>query len=379
VARIVHCSETLATGVLSVLSCLTRQQARDGHDVILIGSRLRKDTPIGWREELASEVQFIDLPMEREITPRADLRSALRMRSVLRELAPEVLHLHSSKAGAVGRFAALGLRTRIIYQPHGLACLRKDVSPARRAAFASIEAALALLGGVVVACSEGERAEVSKVVREQQVALVWNGIDIASVPAAQPRNGRIRIGTCGRVSAQKRPRFFAQVAEALRDVADFVWIGDGDEDGKAALTRAGVRVTGWCARSEALRELSSLQIYAQTSAWEGLPISVIEALAAGLPVVATDIVGNRDLLRGSGTGSLVHTPEEMVDALRPMIDCDELREHAGHAARRLALERFSSAAMMRGYYKLYGIEPAALSLDAADGCEATPVLTRSLA
>jgi glycosyltransferase involved in cell wall biosynthesis len=338
------------------LSCLTKQQTRDGHEVVLIGSCLRKDTPASWRAELPEEVRFIDLPMEREITPGADFRSAIRMRSVLRALAPDVVHLHSSKAGAVGRFAAVGLRTRLIYQPHGLAYLRQDVSRARRAAFASIEGALALLGGMVVACSEGERAELSKVVREQQVALVWNGIDIASVPRARPGSARLCIGTCGRVSVQKRPHFFAKVAHALRDIADFVWIGDGDEDGKRVLAEAGVRVTGWCTRAEALHELSSLQIYVQTSAWEGLPISVIEALAAGLPVVATDIVGNRDLLQGSGTGALVHTPEEMVSALRLFIGSDQLRLTAGRAARRLALERYSSNAMMRGYYKLYGLQ-----------------------
>jgi glycosyltransferase involved in cell wall biosynthesis len=161
---------------------------------------------------------------------------------------------------------------------------------------------------------------------------------------------------CGRVSIQKRPHFFAKVAHALRDHADFVWIGDGEEEGKRALADAGVRVTGWCTRAEALHELSSLQLYIQTSAWEGLPISVIEALAAGLPVIATDIVGNRDLLQGSGTGALVQTPEEMISALRLFIDSDQLRLTAGRAARRLAVERYSSTAMMRGYYKLYGLQ-----------------------
>jgi glycosyltransferase involved in cell wall biosynthesis len=354
-ALIVHASETLATGVLSVLSVLTRSQAQDGHDVVVIGSRLRTDTPAGWRDELHSSVRFIDLPMEREITWRADLRSALRMRAMLRALAPDVVHLHSSKAGAVGRFAALGLRTRLIYQPHGLASLRRDVSRARRAIFASIEAALALLGGTVVACSEGEHAALCKLMRGDRAALVCNGIDVSRVPRARAEKGRLKIGMCGRISAQKRPLFFAEVSNALRDVADFVWIGDGDdEEGREALLAAGVRITGWCTRTDALKELSALHIYIQTSAWEGLPISVIEALAAGLPVVATNIIGNRDLLLGTGTGELVDTPAQMITALRALIDDKKRRVRTGLAARRLAHERYSSAAMMRGYYQLYG-------------------------
>jgi glycosyltransferase involved in cell wall biosynthesis len=355
-AKIVHVTETLATGVLSVLSCLAKEQLQDGHEVVVIGSRLRSDTPVSWRTELPEKVHYIDLPMEREITPTADLRSALQMRTLLRSIAPDVIHLHSSKAGAVGRFAAFGLGARIIYQPHGLAYLRKDVSRGQRAAFASIEAALALLGGTVVACSEGERTELLKVVRDAQVALVWNGIDLKSVPRATAGTGRLRIGTCGRISAQKRPAFFAEVAQELREIADFVWIGDGDEAGKQALLNAGVRVKGWCSRAVALEELSDLHIYIQTSAWEGLPISVIEALAAGLPVIATDIVGNRDLLLNSGTGALIDTPSEMVAALRHFMSCDKLRYAAGQTARRLALERYSSTAMMQGYYQVYGLD-----------------------
>lgn len=355
-ALIVHASETLATGVLSVLSVLTKSQIADGHRVIVIGSCDRADTPAAWRDELPPQVQFIELPMTREIAPLGDFFSALRLRSLLRELGPDVVHLHSSKAGAVGRFAALGLGTRLIYQPHGLASLRRDVSPSRRAIFASIEAGLALLGGTVVACSEGEHAEIRKLVRPEQAALVHNGIDVSSVPAARSHKGRLTIGTCGRISPQKRPEYFAEVARALRDEADFVWIGDGDdEQGRAALTDAGVRITGWCTRSQALEELSSLHIYVQTSAWEGLPISVIEALAAGLPVVATDIVGNRDLLSGTSAGSLVETPAQMISALQALIMDTVLRLRTGLAARRLAYERYSSRAMMRGYYELYGL------------------------
>jgi glycosyltransferase involved in cell wall biosynthesis len=341
VARIVHASETLAAGVLSVLSCLAKQQANDGHEVVVIGSRLRADTPLSFLDVLPANVRFIDLPMEREITPDADVRSALRLRNVLHSLAPDVVHLHSSKAGALGRFAAIGLRAQLIYQPHGLASLRQDVSRTRRAAYASIEAGLALLGGTIVACSEGERAELAKVVRGEQVALIWNGIDVAGIPRAKRVDGRLRIGTCGRISAQKQPRFFAHVADTLRNLADFVWIGDGDEEDKQALIEAGVHVSGWCSRAKAVQDLSELQIYIQTSAWEGLPISVIEALAAGLPVIATDII--------------VRTPEQMISALRLLIGCDLLRHKLGRASRRLAFERYSSSAMMREYYKLYRV------------------------
>jgi glycosyltransferase involved in cell wall biosynthesis len=359
-ARIVHISESLVTGVLSVLSTLMRAQVRDGHDVTLLGSQVRSDTPAAWREAIPAQARFIDVPMLREISPGGDLRGVARLWREVRRLEPDVVHLHSSKAGALGRVACFPLRARVVYQPHGLAYLRRDISNRSRWAYRTIEQVLGLLGSTVVACSDGEREALEGVVAPSRRAVVENGVDLSEVPAAAPAGTpRVRVGTCGRISAQKRPEFFAQVARALGGEADFVWIGDGDEAAKQALLDAGVHVTGWRTRPEALRDVSDLQIYIQTSAWEGMPVSVIEAMAAGLPVVATDIVGNRDLLAGTAAGFLVREPAEMAAALSKLIADPRAREAAGAAARALAHERHSADAMVRGFYGVYGIATSA--------------------
>jgi glycosyltransferase involved in cell wall biosynthesis len=356
VARIVHVSESLVTGVLSVLSTLVHGQVRDGHDVTLLGSQLRTDTSPTWRETLPASTRFVDVPMLREISLGEDLQGITRIWREIRTIEPHVVHLHSSKAGALGRIACLPLRTKVVYQPHGIAYLRRDISEPSRLAYRSIERALALLASTVVACSESEHAALRGVVSPSRCAVVTNGVDLSAVPRANVRADRVRIGTCGRISAQKSPRFFAEVVRALRDVAEFVWIGDGDADGKEELLRAGARVTGWRTRVEALHELSLLQIYIQTSAWEGMPISVIEAMAAGLPVVATDIVGNRDLLSNTPAGILVDRPEEMAAALTTLVADPRRRELAGAAAYELAHQRYSADAMVRRFYRVYGIE-----------------------
>lgn len=355
-ACIVHVSESLATGVLAVLRMLIVQQIRDGHEVVLIGSQRRPDTPSAWRSEFPAELTYVDVPMEREIDPLADLASVIRLRQQLTRIDPDVVHLHSSKAGALGRIASYGLPLRLIYQPHGLAYLRQDVSPMKRTTFAALESSLALLGGTVVACSEGEYDALRGVVPSLQTAVVVNGIDTRDLPRALPGTGRLRIGTSGRISPQKRPDFFAQVAEALRGRADFVWIGDGDDTMKAALHEAGVHVTGWQTRAAALSLTASLQIYVQTSAWEGLPISVIEAMASGLPVVATDIVGNRELLRDTGAGVLVRSPPQMIAALLQLMDDAAARRDAGERGIQLVRERYSSSAMVQNFYGLYQLE-----------------------
>jgi glycosyltransferase involved in cell wall biosynthesis len=358
VARIVHVTETLVTGVLSVLATLIHAQTQDGHDVTLLGSLLRSDTPPTWREMLPGTLRFVHVPMAREIRPLHDLQGLGRLWQELRHCEPDVVHLHSSKAGALGRIAALPLRARVVYQPHGLAYLRRDIPDTSRWSYRWVERALALLGGTIVACSEGEQAALATVVPSSRTALVLNGVDLSGVSAAELRAARVRVGTCGRISPQKGPLFFAEVARALRHAADFVWIGDGDADGKAALSDAGVHVTGWCSHAEARRHISSLQIYIQTSAWEGLPVSVIEAMAAGLPVIATDIVGNHDLLAGTDAGFLVHSPAEMTLALTNLIDRPERRERAGAAACDLVYRKYAAQSMVRNFYRVYGIEDA---------------------
>jgi glycosyltransferase involved in cell wall biosynthesis len=354
-ARIAHVSESLATGVLSVLSILTHAQARDGHEVILLGSQLREDTPAGWRDMLPVGLRFVDVPMRREIDPKADVQGLLGLWRALRLCRPDVVHLHSSKAGALGRVAALPLRARVVYQPHGIAYLRSDVSSSSRRAYKCIEGLLALLGGTVVACSEGERAALGSVVASSRSVVVANGIELSGVLRADPGKERVCIGTCGRISPQKGPEFFAEVAAALGDDADFVWIGDGEAPGKEALLRAGVRVTGWCSRAEAQHHIAGLQIYVQTSAWEGMPISLIEAMAAGLPAVATDVVGNRDLLAGTDAGTLVGTPAEMIGALSSFIQSSERRRITGRRARELVERKYSAAKMVEKFYGVYGI------------------------
>jgi len=359
VARIVHVVEALGGGVLSVLSSLVNAQVRDQHEVTLIGSTARADIPDTWRDMISPAVQFINVPMVREIRPAADASATWTIRRLLRQLRPDVLHLHSSKAGGLGRLAALGLGLKVIYQPHGLAYLRRDVDPRKRWLFARLEKWLALLGGTVLACSEGERQALRSIVADHRIDLVCNGIPMLELPTRQTNPSTLpRIGTCSRVCPQKNPPFFAEVAQSLAGEAVFVWIGDGDKEDKTVLQAANVEITGWRTRTQCLDEMSRLDLYIQTSIWEGMPIAVIEAMALGLPVVATDILGNRDLIEGSAAGTLVSSPEDMVAAIRRILGDSVLASRMSAAGAHVAREQFSDVAMVKGHYRVYGLASA---------------------
>jgi glycosyltransferase involved in cell wall biosynthesis len=133
----------------------------------------------------------------------------------------------------------------------------------------------------------------------------------------------------------------------------FHWIGGGEPEGVAALEAAGVDVTGWLRRPDALAALSRMDVCLHATRWEGMPVALIEAQVAGLPAVTTDVVGNRDVVRHGETGFVASTPEGVADALSRLIADPSLRARLGRRAREVALVRFSLERLLDDYERLY--------------------------
>ena len=145
--------------------------------------------------------------------------------------------------------------------------------------------------------------------------------------------------TAGRLAPQKDPTRFARIATKLRDHADFTWIGAGSEGHRVF---AGTPVTSipWATRERALTELASAAVYLSTSAWEGLPLALVEAQAMGIPAVCTDVPGNRDVIQHGTTGFLGANDEELVHACCTLIADPARMEVMSRAARLAAKTRF---------------------------------------
>jgi glycosyltransferase involved in cell wall biosynthesis len=135
-----------------------------------------------------------------------------------------------------------------------------------------------------------------------------------------------------------------------------VWLGGGEPEAEDELRRCGVEVTGWLPHAKLLELLAGLDIYVQSSRWEGLPVAVMEAMATGLPVVATDIVGNRDLVDHGRTGWLAKSEDELVAGVALLAQDAALRLSWGRAAREHVQRRHSTRHMMRQLYCAYGLE-----------------------
>jgi len=344
--RIVHVTETLVAGVLAAVAALATRQAQLGHDVTVVYSR--KPTvppPDELAERFSPAVRRIEVPYRSRPSSVWDLGRAL---SRLATTSVDVLHLHSSFAGLAGRLTP-GIRRRVstvVYSPHGWAFLRGETSALSNRTALALERALARRcdGLVLVSDSEADLTRAS--IRGVPSCVLVNGIPVENLPVGEGSNEtRPVIVATGRIIEQKAPDRFAEVARALAGRARFVWVGDGSDEERARwLGDAPVQVTGWLPHNEVILKLAGADVFLFPTRWEGMPIALMEAQAIGVPSVATDIVGNRDVVVHGQTGTLCTNTDELVAAVTTLVDDVDARGRMRQAAL-LQRERLSDASL----------------------------------
>jgi glycosyltransferase involved in cell wall biosynthesis len=235
----------------------------------------------------------------------------VRLVRKVRQERPDIVHLHSSFAGAAR--AVLPPGTAVVYSPHCYAMERRDLGAVPRAGFAAVEWLLARRTRAVIAVSPRE-AELSRGLNARVHAVVaLNPAPFEALGDRPEPSDPAEVVMVGRISPQKDPGLFAAVAEATRDAPwRYVWIGDGDPDARDQLVRAGVEVTGWTPHAEAARRVARAQLYLHTAAWEGGPLSTIEAATLGTPVLARDIPSMTSL----GYAVAGNQPDQLAEAVR---------------------------------------------------------------
>lgn len=350
--KIVHFCGALMGGPLSAIAEWTRQQAAAGHEIALIYSPLR-DPLDSFRGALPPDIALIPLDVGREINPRGDIAAARKLAAWLKQAKPDILHLHSSKAGAIGRVAAWLAGVPAIYSTHSIAFLRTDVGLPTRMLFFAMEWLLGLIGTATVACSPSELKAIRLIPGRKLV--IPNGIDMAAMPAPRMTDDHpgLEIVLCGRITMQKSPSLACAIADASPPAWRWTWLGGGDLE-EMVRRRGRIAVAGWLPRSEVLARMGGADVMVHTSSWEGMPIAMLEAMALGLPVVATDVVGNRDLVRPGETGYVARDVEEFLKALQKLAETPALRRKMGDAARAAVIQEYDQDQLAKRWQALYG-------------------------
>lgn len=312
---------------------------------------VRPQTPANYRDYFRPQVHLIEVRnYVRPVRPVKDLLALAEMKRIAEEVQPDLIHLHSSKSGALGRMAWDGKKVPLFYTPHGYSFLMEDCSKARRAAYLEVERLCALRRCTTVSCSPGEQEETLRLTR--RAVCIENGINtgeleraLAGVQAPKRQTGT--VFTLGRICTQKNPALFNRIALSLPK-KQFLWIGDGELRGD--LTAPNIHITGWVDRAQALQLAYDADIFLLTSRWEGLPVSLLEAMYMKKLCVVSNVIGNRDVIKNGKNGFVCDTAEEYKTA----IQCEkEVQEKLTEQAYEDLLENYTTAVMAEKYRKLY--------------------------
>lgn len=350
--KIVHVMECFAGGTFNFLVDLTCELSDEEH-VVIYGAN-RENTPKNFKNLFNKNVKFIKWETaQREMKPLKDIKALWELYTILKKInGIDVIHLHSSKAGFLGRIVSflLGESNKTIYTPHAISFLRLDVNPKKRKIFIWMEKFASFFGGKIVACSQSEK----EAIEEQGIKIVTfinNGIKPLKIEKKVNTSDKITIISVGRLSIQKNPKLFNDIALEFIDNPNiqFIWCGDGEL--KSELTSPNIKCTGWIERKELENYLANADIYLSTSLWEGLPLSVLEAMSIGLPVVLSDCVGNRDLVENNGF--LYNNKMEAIKNINELLKDKMLINKKGHNSKIIVKNKFNIRNMAIAYLKIY--------------------------
>ena len=347
-----------------LLPLMRGMQAR-GHEVIGIsaeGPLLAIPRAEGFR--------IIAVPFVRSLSPLGNFRAFLALRRVMREQRPDLIHAHSPIAGFLARLAAKSVGIpKIAYTCHGFIFNQRTSLPRRALGFA-----LEWLGGwitdIYLTVSTEDAADARRLGIARNPIAIGNGRDPAQFkpdPAARAqlraqfgvRPDRVVVTI---VSRLVRDKGYVELLAAMRHVNAELWVvGErlasdrGENLDPIFATAPNLRRLGY--REDVAAILAASDIFVLPSYFEALPMSVIEAMLTGLPVVATNVRGPREQVIDGQTGLLVPLFDipALTQALQSLATDPALRAQFGEAARARALDHYIEARVVTRTLDLLGL------------------------
>jgi glycosyltransferase involved in cell wall biosynthesis len=358
--RVLLVTQPIDGGVFRHVSDLATGLPALGFEVALAAPPLQTPPPTD---------PIVELPLVRAPSPRHDAHAVAALTRAVRELRPALVHAHSSKAGAVARIArTLSPSTPVLYTPHGYAHAGYFESPAQRRAYAAAERVLTPLTSRIVCVCEAERRLAAGLGAGDRARVVYNGIDRPPDTPVHPEVAALRAAghpVLATVTLLRPGKGIETLLDALPAVlaahpaARLVVAGAGvDRDALEARAhglgvREAVRFLGFTESSATV--LRGADVFVSASWAESFPYVILEAMALGVPLVATRVGGVDEAVRDGASGLLVppRDPAALGHALSALLSDRPRADAMGAHAAAEAHARFTREQMLAGLSTVY--------------------------
>lgn len=319
--------------------------------------------------------------MKREPRFSHDRAAYMRLKAIIREFKPDIVHTHASKAGALGRKAALSMKVPVVVHTFHGHVFHSYFGKLKTFVFKTIERRLARRSSGIIAISNTQKKELAdehQICPSEKIEVIPLGFDLKRFQNSKElfrektrqiyslKEDEVAVAIIGRLVPVKNHRMFLEVIRILssemKNKVSFFIVGDGTE--KVLLEQEisemnlpqnlKIVMTSWIKDIAAFN--AGMDVICLTSNNEGTPVSLIEAQAAGIPVISTDVGGVRDIVQDEDTGCVVPQNEPILFAekLRSLIEDKNKREKMSQNGWSFVEDKFHYTRLVRdmeNYYK----------------------------
>lgn len=317
----------------------------------------------GWLTNAAVElgIKTYTLPsLARSISIFSDIQASKELGNLLKRIKPDLIHAHSSKAGFIARISARFLSIPVVFTAHGWGFKPGVPNPRRLIVWLSELFASGLTERIICVSNYDRLLAQRHFLRDNgRIITIHNGLsDVSAI--ADPSISPPRIVMTARFQEPKEQnlllRSFAMLNQ--RQQATLTFVGSGPRIAESQLLAQELGVSEQVAflgdRNDVANLLQSSQIFVLLSRYEGLPISILEAMRAGLPIIASNVGGVPEQIQHNLSGILVPNEiSQIADALQKLISNIELRTDMGQVSRQRFLNYFSSEKMLNQTEQVY--------------------------
>lgn len=351
--KILMVCESFGGGVFAYVSQLCNDMC-DEFDVYLAFA-LRSQTPKNYKEALDSRVNLIEVKNfgSSILNPISDIKVIRELHKIEKQVSPDIIHLHSSIAGGIGRLAFKSCeKYKLVYTPHGYAHILMEKPGDRKCKmYERMEKLLGKRNCITLTCCESED-EVAKTLTKRS-AYVETGVNLqdlhATIDPIEPDSAeKFTVYGMGRLCTQKQPELFNRIAELVPE-ARFVWIGTGELQHQ--LTAPNIEVTGWKPRHEAIAMGKGAQIYILCSLGEAIAMSLIENMYIGKLCLVSNTMGNKSIIKNGVNGYTCETAEDYAARIKEAMK--EFPQQLADQGQKDVFEHYNTERMKKDYTKFY--------------------------